>query len=136
MIDPALRPDPDGDFVVLDASWFAGMRDWHALAEMVSQSRAAITAGGLLLDVRRAAFTPAAREAHLLVAAVVGYPAVAIVVQGDASYGCARMVSTLIEIRGSKASAFLTAQEAAAWLSRQGRGEPEGAVDEARLGLA
>jgi hypothetical protein len=136
MTDPAFRLDPDGRLVVLDVSVLAGMRDWHALAEVVSRARVAGTTRGLLLDVRRAAFTPAAKDAHLLVSALVGYPAVAIVVQGDASYGCARMVSTLIEIRGSRASAFPTAHEAAAWLSRQERGEPDVAADEPRLGLA
>jgi hypothetical protein len=136
MTESALGPDPDGDFVVVDASWFAGMRDWHALAEMVSRSRAAITSGGLLLDVRRAAFTPAAREAHLLVPALVGYPAVAIVVQDEASYGCARMVSTLVEGRGSKAAAFSTAHEAAAWLSRQAHRGSDGSAESTDLGVA
>jgi hypothetical protein len=136
MTDPAFRPAPDGRPVVLDVSVVSGMRDWHALAELVSRSRVAGTTRGLLLDVRRAPFTPAARDAHLLVTALAGYPAVAIIVQGDASFGCARMVSTLIEISGSRASAFLTVHEATAWLSRQELGGPDGAADEPRLGLA
>ena len=75
--------------------------------------------------MRGAPFTPSTGEARPLVAALAGYRAVAIVSRGDASFGCARMVSTLVEVRGSKAAAFLADQDAEAWLSQQLRGVPD-----------
>jgi hypothetical protein len=128
MTGPSPRPHPDGEFVVLDGSLLAGLMDWPALAKEAARSRLAGAAVGLLLDVRGAPFTPSTGEARPLVAALAGYRAVAIVSRGDASFGCARMVSTLVEVRGSKAAAFLTEPDAAAWLSRQVGGGPDPSV--------
>jgi hypothetical protein len=116
---PDPSPSPESRFVVLDGSRLAGLKDWRALADVAALTRAAGAADGMLLDVRRASFTPASHEGGMLAAALAGYPAVAIVSGGDASYGCARMVCTLVELRGSTAEAFLTEGAAEAWLLRQ-----------------
>jgi hypothetical protein len=134
-MSPDPRPAPESRFVVLDGSRLAGLKDWRTLADVAALTRAASPADGMLLDVRQASFTPASPEGGMLAAALAGYPAVAIVSGGDASYGCARMVCTLVELRGSAAAAFLTANEAEAWLSRQSgaaRGDSPAARDERR----
>ena len=125
-MSPKPRPTPDGRLVVLDGSRLAGLRDWRGLADLAAQSYAAGAADGVLLDVRRAPFTPTADDAADLVAALARYAAAAIVSGADASYGCARMVSTLVELRGSKAAAFFTEDEAAVWLAGQVGCEPGG----------
>lgn len=112
-------PTRDRRLVVLDGSHLAALRDWRALADVAVLMGAADAADGMLLDVRRALFTPASGDVDVLVAALSTYAAVAIVSGANASFGCARMVSTLIECHGSKAAAFFTAEEAEAWLSAE-----------------
>ena len=89
------------------------------MADVAVLLHAAGSAECVLLDVRRAAFTPSAIEAEELIAALAGFAAVAIVADPDASFGCARMLSTLVELRGSNASAFFTTVEAESWLMAQ-----------------
>lgn len=132
MMSPESLPTPDGRVVVLDGSRLAGLRDWRALAEVAALACTAGAAAGLLLDVRRAPFTPAASDAELLAAALASYQAVAIVSGGDSSYGCARMVSTLVELRGSRAAVFLTYEEAEAWLPGQVPDDSAAARERAR----
>ena len=127
-MSPESLPTPDGRLVVLDGSRLAGLRNWQGLADVAVQTRRAGVADGLLLDVHRAPFTPASGEAAVLVTALAGYSAVAIVSGGGASYGCARMVSTLVELLGSRAAAFLTEDEAEVWLSQQVGREPDGSA--------
>jgi hypothetical protein len=105
--------------VVLDGSRLASLRNWQALADVAALTGAVCAADGVLLDVRQAPFTPPTREGEVLAAALASYPAVAIVTGGDASHSCARIVCTLVELRGSPAAAFLTQDKAELWLSRQ-----------------
>jgi len=128
MTSPELRPTPGGRLVVLDGSRLAGLKDWRALASVAGLACAAGANDGVLLDVRQAPFTPAAGDAEMLAVALSGYPAVAIVCGGNASFGCARMVSTLVELRGSRAAAFLTKDVAEVWLSQQVGRELDGSA--------
>jgi hypothetical protein len=119
-MDLDLDLEDDGRIVVLDGSRLAGLKHWHLLADVAALTSAVCSANGVLLDVRQAAFTPEAREGEVLAVALASFPAVAIVTGGEASYGCARMVCTLVGRRGSPAAAFLSEGEAKAWLARQG----------------
>jgi hypothetical protein len=55
----------------------------------------------------------------VLATGLAAYPLVTIVTDVGASYGCARMVSTLVEMRGSPSAAFWEETEAWRWLSAQ-----------------
>jgi len=105
-----------GQVVVLDCTRSAGRKDWQELADVVLLTCAAQRPGALLLDVRRAPFTPSAREVDLLASALGKCPLVAIVAGPDVSYGRARMVATSLELRGRGAAAFKDEPEAWGWL--------------------
>ncbi len=118
-MDSDLDLEDDGRIVVLDGSRLAGLKHWQSLADVAALTSAVCAANGVLLDVRQAAFTPEAREGEVLAVALASFPAVAIVTGGDASYGYARMVCSLVGRRGAPAAVFLTEGEAKAWLARQ-----------------
>ena len=85
------------------------------------------TPGAVLLDVRGAPFTPTGRDADVLASALAGCPLVAIVSGGNASFGCARMVTTMVALRGSQAAALQDEARAWAWLEeRMGDGAAPG----------
>ena len=121
-------PGLGGRVVVLDGSRLAGQRDWRGLADVVLLTCAKDAHGAVLLDVRGAAFTPTAREVDVLSSALAGCSLVAIASDGNASYGCARMVAMTVELRGSRAAAFQDEARAWMWLeewlgAEQGKGE-------------
>ncbi len=105
--------------VVLDGTRPTSRKDWQELADVVLLTCAAQRPAALLLDVRRGPFTPAAREADKLASVLGGCPLVAIVSGPDASYSCARMVATSLELRGRAAAAFSNEPEAWGWLEER-----------------
>lgn len=122
-----------GRVVVLNGSRLAGRKDWQELADVVVLTCAAQRPSGLLLDVRSALFVPTAREADRLASALSGCPCSAIVTGGDASFGCARMVATSLELRGRTAAAFHDEVGAWAWLEEAlGRPDPPQRTRQAR----
>ncbi len=101
------RPHSQCDqVVVIDGSRGADALGWRELADIVTLTCAGRRPTAVLLDVRNDPFTPTSREADVLASALAGTPLVAIVAGPDASYGCARMIATSIELRGRSAAAF------------------------------
>jgi hypothetical protein len=105
--------------VVLCGAAFAEPRDWLAVADAASLAATVGSPRALMLDFRTHGFTPSSRDAGVLATSLAAYPLVAILADLGVSYGCARMVSTLVELRGSPSSAFYDEAEAWRWLSAQ-----------------
>lgn len=105
--------------VVLDGSHLVERKEWHALADVIFLTGAAQRPRAVLLDVRGSAFTPTAAETEMLASALAGCPWAAIVSDGGVSYGCARMVATWAELRGSGAAAFVEETAAQGWLAER-----------------
>ena len=89
------------------------------VADAVSLGATVGSRRALMLDFRTHKFTPNSRDADGLATRLAAYPSVAILTDVGASYGCARMVSTLVELRGSSSAAFCDEAEAWRWLSAQ-----------------
>jgi hypothetical protein len=105
-----------GGVIVLDGWWLASRGAWQELADVAVLTCARGTPGAVLLDVRGASFTPAAREAEVLASGLAGSPVVAILSGAEGSYWSARMVATSAGLRGSQAAAFLDESQAWVWL--------------------
>lgn len=110
---------PDTRVVVLGGSRSPGPADWREVADVAALVAGVGTPVGLLLDFRVQAFTPTAREARVLAAALSNFPVVAILAEEGVSYGCARMESVLVEMHGSDAAAFEDEAEAWGWLEQR-----------------
>ncbi|MGD0485358.1 MAG: hypothetical protein ABSB58_12025 [Gemmatimonadales bacterium] len=97
------------------------VKDWLAAVDRGALRARRGTAEALLLDFRSAGYTPSAREAQALVAALVGLcgellPPVAILTNPGVQYGGARVLCMMGELRGCQASAFQDEVEAWQWL--------------------
>jgi hypothetical protein len=105
--------------VVLGGAALAEPRNWLAVADTASLAAAVGSPRALMVDFRTHGFTPNSRDAGVLATSLAAYPLVAILTDVGAPYGCARMVSTLVELRGSPSAAFYDEAEAWRWLSAQ-----------------
>jgi hypothetical protein len=110
--------------VVLGAARLASLRDWLAEIDLAAVKAKEGVADALLLDFRAQGFTPSAREANALVAALrvlcaQRVPPVAILANPGAQYGGARMLCTLGELDGCRTAAFRDELEAWRWLQAQ-----------------
>jgi hypothetical protein len=110
--------------VVLGGTRLASLRDWLAEIDLATLKAKEGVADALLLDFRVQGFTPSAREANALVAALRvlcarRVPPVAILANPGAQYGGARMLCTLGELDGCRTAAFRDETEAWGWLQRQ-----------------
>ena len=110
--------------VVLGAARLASLRDWLAEIDLAAVKAKEGVADALLLDFRAQGFTPSAREANALVAALRvlcarRVPPVAILANPGAQYGGARMLCTLGELDGCRTAAFRDELEAWRWLQTQ-----------------
>jgi hypothetical protein len=106
---------------VLGGESLRTVRDWLAAVDSGALRARHGTAEALLLDFRSAGYTPSAREARALVAALVGLcgervPPVAILTNPGVQYGGARVLCMMGELRGCQASAFQNEEEAWEWL--------------------
>ena len=105
--------------VVLGGSSFAEPRDWLAVADVASVAATVGSPRALMLDFRTHGFALGLRDAEVLATGLAAYPSVAFLTDHGVSCGCARMVSTLVELRGSPSAAFYDEAEAWRWLSAQ-----------------
>jgi len=108
---------------VLGGERLRTVRDWLAAVDRGALRARRGTAEALLLDFRSAGYTPSAREARALVAALVGLcgervPPVAILTNPGVQYGGARVLCMMGELRGCQASAFQEEEEAWQWLRK------------------
>jgi len=86
-----------------------------------------VAVGGLLMDFRAREFAPSAEEAGALLDRLrarfpVGVPPMAAVARAGGQFGGTRVLCTLAEMHGCRASAFLTEAEAWLWLRAQLQG--------------
>ena len=110
--------------IVLGGTRLASLREWLAELDVASLEVKQGVADALLLDFRAEGFTPSAREANALVAALRVLcarraPPVAILANPGAQFGGVRMLCTLGELGGCRTAAFRDETEAWAWLQRQ-----------------
>lgn len=89
--------------------------------------RGGVAVGGLLMDFRAHGFAPSAEEAGALLERLraqfpVGVPPMAVVARAGGQFGGTRVLCTLAEMSGCRASAFLTEAEAWLWLRAQLQG--------------
>lgn len=106
---------------VLGGERLRTVKDWLAAVDRGALRARHGTAEALLLDFRSAGYTPSAREARALVAALVGLcgerlPPVAILTNPGVQYGGARVLCMMGELRGCQASAFQEEEAAWEWL--------------------
>jgi hypothetical protein len=106
---------------VLGGESLRTVKDWLAAVDRGAFRARRGTAEALLLDFRSAGYTPSAREARALVAALVGLcgerlPPVAILTNPGVQYGGARVLCMMGELRGCQAGAFQVAEDAWEWL--------------------
>ena len=100
----------------------ASLRDWIAEVDRAVPRDDDGTIGALLLDFRSQTFSPSADEAGALVESLRArfrgsdVPPLAAVARPGAQFGGARVFCTLAEMRGCRASVFLTEAEAWLWL--------------------
>jgi len=113
------RTNWDDRVVVLGGAAFAESRDRLTVADVASLAATVGSPRALMVDLRTHGFTLSSRDADVLATSLSAHPLVAIVTDVGAPYGCARMVSTLVELRGSPSSAFYDEAEAWRWLSAQ-----------------
>ena len=129
--------------VVLGGTRLASLREWLAELDFATLRTKEGTADALLLDFRAQGFTPSARDANALVAALRvlcarRVPPVAILANPGAQYGGARMLCTLGELDGCRTAAFRDEAEAWGWLQRQLDAvalEPSPPRPESRIGV-
>jgi hypothetical protein len=114
---PEFRTGWGDRVVVLGGAAFAEPRDWLAVADTASLAATVGSPRALMLDFRARKFVLSSHDAGVLATSLSAYPLVSILTDVGASYGCARMVSTLVELRGSPSSAFYDEAEARRWLS-------------------
>jgi len=115
--------------VVLGGAAFAESRDWLAAADAASLAASAGSPRALMLDFRTHGFALGLRDAEVIAAGLAAYPSVAFLTDHGVSYGCARMVSTLVELRGSPSAVSSDEAEAWGWLSAQlGAGAGDGSA--------
>jgi hypothetical protein len=110
--------------VVLGGTRLASLRAWLAELDLAALKAKEGVAEALLLDFRAQGFTPSAREANAMVAALRvlcarRVPPVAILANPGAQFGGARMLCTLGELDGCRTAAFRDETEAWGWLQRQ-----------------
>ncbi len=110
--------------VVLGGTRLASLREWLAQLDLASLKAKEGVVDALLLDFRVQGFTPSAREANALVAALRvlctrRVPPVAILSNPGAQFGGARMLCTLGELGGCRTAAFRDEAEAWGWLQRE-----------------
>jgi hypothetical protein len=106
---------------VLGGERLRTVKDWLDAVDRGALRARHGTAEALLMDFRSAGYTPSAREARALVAALVGLcgdrlPPVAILTNPGVQYGGARVLCMMGELRGCQASAFQQEEEAWQWL--------------------
>jgi hypothetical protein len=106
---------------VLGGERLRTVKDWLDAVDRGALRARHGTAEALLMDFRSAGYTPSAREARALVAALVGLcgerlPPVAILTNPGVQYGGARVLCMMGELRGCQASAFQEEDEAWRWL--------------------
>ncbi len=106
---------------VLGGERLRTVQDWLDAVDRGALRARHGTAEALLMDFRSAGYTPSAREARALVAALVGLcgerlPPVAILTNPGVQYGGARVLCMMGELRGCQASAFQDEEEAWRWL--------------------
>lgn len=115
------RLDAGARIAVLAGERLRTVKDWlTAVQGGVLRARQG-TADALLLDFREAGFTPSARDASALVAAIVGgaaeqLPPVAVLTNPGVQFGGARVLCMMGELRGCVASAFEDEEGAWRWL--------------------
>lgn len=115
------RLDGGSRVAVLGGERLRTVRDWLAAVDRGALRARHGTAEALLLDFRSAGYTPSAREARALVAALVGLcgerlPPVAILTHPGVQYGGARVLCMMGELRGCQAAAFQDQESAWLWL--------------------
>jgi len=121
--------------VVLAGGSFAEPRDWLAVADAASFAASTGSPRALMLDFRAHGFALSLRDAEVLAAGLAAHPSVAFLTDLGVSYGCARMVSTLVELRGSPSAVFCDEVEAWGWLAAQlGADVRDGQPPQARTG--
>lgn len=91
--------------------------DWAQLAGVVAETAAASPSAALLVDLLGASFDVSSRVADGLARSLANYPIVALLTEHGHSFGCARMVAMLVELRGGSAAVFTDEQAAWNWLS-------------------
>ena len=127
---PDVRTHWGARVVVLGGGKLASVNDWIADVDRAIPAGDAASVGALLMDLRDHAFAPTADEAGVLVDLLgarfrLGVPPLAVVARSGGQFGGARVLCTLAENSGCRASAFLTEAEAWLWLRSQLK-EPAG----------
>jgi len=113
--------------VVLGGGRLDSIGSWIAeLDRAIPTSGVAV--GGLLMDFRAHPFAPSAEEAGALLDRLrarfrATVPPVAAVARPGGQFGGTRVLCTLAEMHGCRASAFLTEAEAWLWLRAQLQGQ-------------
>jgi hypothetical protein len=108
--------------VALGGDQVASLQDWIAEVDRAVPEADDGTIGALLLDFRAQAFSPSADEAGTLIESLRtrfhgrAVPPLAAVARPGAQFGGTRVLCTLAEMRGCRASVFLTEAEAWLWL--------------------
>jgi hypothetical protein len=122
MVTRDYRTHPGARVVMLGGDKVASLRDWIAEVERAVPPADDGTIGALLLDFRSQAYSPSADEAEALIERLRVHfrgravPPVAAVARPGAQFGGARVLCTLAEMRGCRASVFLTEAEAWLWM--------------------
>ena len=116
--------------VVMGGDKLASVNDWIVEVDRAIPAVDAASVGALLMDFRGHAFAPSAKEAGALVDRLrarfrSGVPPLAVVARTGGQFGGTRVLCTLAEMSGCRASAFLTEAEAWLWLRAQLK-EPAG----------
>ena len=111
----------DARVAVIDGEGLASLREWIAAVDGGARQARHGAADALLLDFRKAGFTPSARDASAIVAALLAecgerLPPVAVVTNPGVQYGGARVLCVMGELRGCQAAAFLDDGKAWSWV--------------------
>ena len=127
---PDVRTHWGARVVVLGGDKLASVNDWVVEVDRAIPAGDAASVGALLMDFRDHAFAPSAADAGVLLDLLrarfrVGVPPVAVVARSGGQFGGTRVLCTLAEMSGCRASAFLTEAEAWLWLRSQLK-EPAG----------
>ena len=138
---PQAGPPPGRRVVLLSGERLSSPATWVAELDGAIPRGDERAVGALLLSFREHGYTPTAGDAMRLVESLVqrfgeGVPPLATVARTGAPFGGTRVLVAMAEMRGCKASAFLTEADAWMWIRAQLRLPPGHAIAEEESGGA